>query len=126
MPMPLPYPVIRTRFLVKPDTNVVLTDSHGLTRVGFQRIGLATKDDPDDFLFEPGFFFGELGFATTILTVVFVVIVVVGEIGGFEEEVFEGLSVERVGGGCGGGRADLEATHESLEEEIVEVGGVGE
>lgn len=122
MPVPLPYTIIRTRFFVKPDANVVLSNSDGLAGVGFQGIGLAAKDDSDDFLFEFGFFFGELSFAAIILVVfVVVVVVVVGEICGFEEEVLEGLGVERVGG-----RADLEATHKGLEEEVIEVGGVGE
>lgn len=115
MPMPLPYSIIRTCILVKPDANMVLADGDSLARVRFEGISISAEDYPDNFLLELGFFFGELGLVATI------VVVIVGEIGGIKEEVLEGLGVERVGW-----RADLEATHQSLEEEVVEIGGVVE
>lgn len=116
MTVPLPDPIIRTRFLVKPDANVVLADRDGLARIGFEGFGVAGEDDPDDLPLELGLFFGELGFV--------LVVVGGGEVGGVEEQVFEGLGEE---GGVGGGwGSDLEATHEGLEHEVVEVGGAGE
>lgn len=116
MAVPLPDPIVRTRFLVKPDANVVLANRDGLTRIGLERIGLAAENDPDDLPLELGFFLGELG-------LVLVVVFVAGEIGGVEEKVFEGLGEEGVVVSWG---SDLEPAHEGLEHEVVEVGGAGE
>lgn len=116
MAVPLPDPIVRTRFLVKPDADVVLANRDGLTRIGLERIGLAAENDPDDLPLELGFLLGELG-------LVLVVVVVAGEIGGVEEKVFEGLGEEGV---VVSWRSDLEPAHEGLEHEVVEVGGAGE
>lgn len=117
MAVPLPDPIVRTRFLVKPDANVVLANRDGLTRIGLERIGLAAENDPDDLPLELGFLLGELGL------VLVVVVVVAGEIGRVEEKVFEGLGEEGVVVSWG---SDLEPAHEGLEHEVVEVGGAGE
>lgn len=116
MPMPFPDPIIRTRFLMKPNTNVMLPNRHRLTRIGFEGIGLAAENDPDDVLLELGFFFGELGL------VLVVIVFIAREIGGVEEKFFEGLREE----GVVRWGSDLEPAHEGLEHEVVEVGGVGE
>lgn len=92
---------------------MVVVDGNSLTGVGFQRVDFPRKDDPDNFFFELGFLFGELGF---------VGIIGLGEIDGVEKDVFEGLGEKR----GGGRRTDLESSQQALEEEIVEVCGVAE
>lgn len=95
---------------------MVVVDGNSLTGVGFQRVDFPRKDDPDNFFFELGFLFSELGF-------VGIIGFGIGEIGGVEKDVFEGLSEKRGGGGS---RTDLESSQQGLEEEIVEVCGVAE
>ncbi|KAF5476013.1 hypothetical protein F2P56_007760 [Juglans regia] len=116
--MPLPYPVIRVRLVLKPDANVVVADGDGLAGIGSEGIYHAAVDDPDDFVFEFVFFIGELSQQATLFVVN---VVIFGEISGIKEEVLEGLGVELVGR-----RADLEATHQGLEDKVVEISGVGE
>lgn len=106
---------------------MVLPDTNSLTRIRFQFFNFPTEDSTDDFLFEPGFFFSELGFGRGGGVLVIRIGIGFGEIKEQvgEEEVFEGLS--------GGGRrrsvevggSELEARHEGLKEEVVEVRGGG-
>ncbi|KAL2502874.1 Uncharacterized protein Fot_36722 [Forsythia ovata] len=93
--MPLPDPVIRPSILVKPDTNMVLTDHHSLTRVGLQSFAFATEDCADDLLFQLGFFLSQLrlGGGREFVFTVGIGIGEVEEIVG-EEKVFEGLRGE--------------------------------
>ncbi|KAL5753707.1 hypothetical protein ACOSP7_021927 [Xanthoceras sorbifolium] len=97
---------------------MVFYDGDGLARVGFERVDLPGENGFDDFLFELGFFFGELGFARVII------IGRIGEVGCIEEQVFEGLVKEDGAISLEAESArwtDLEATDQSLEEEIDEI-----
>lgn len=115
MAVPFPNSIIRVLLLVKPDAYVVLADGDGLAGIGFEGIGVSGENNADNLLLELGFLFSELRFV--------VVVVVVGEIGGIEEKVFEGLGEKGIVVVWG---PDLESAHESLEEKIIEIRGVAE
>lgn len=121
MAVPLPDAVIRALLLVESDAHVVVADGHGLAGVGAEAVGVAGEDEADDLLLEPGLLLGEEGLVAVVFGSVVVFVVVVGEGGGVEEEeIFEGFMgkewvVVMVG------RANLEPTHQGLEEEVVQV-----
>lgn len=102
---------------MKPDADVVVANRHGLTRIGHEGIGFAAVNDLDDFPFELGLFFDELGLAFVVFVDVLVVVVEV-----VEEEVLEGLSDERVVDWS----TKVEPSHECLEEKVVHVAVVAE
>lgn len=90
---------------------MVLVDSNGLTRIGFQGIGFSTEDRLNYRFFQLGFFFCELGFVVVVVVSV-VVFFLIGigeeEVEGVDEEVFEGGLVEERWWVCG---SDLETGH---------------
>ncbi|KAL6998307.1 hypothetical protein U1Q18_008432 [Sarracenia purpurea var. burkii] len=98
---------------------MVIADRNGLAGIGFQGFNVAAEDRSDDLFLELGFFFRELGFSVVVF-----VFVGVGETGGVEEEIFEALIEE--GGREGILWADLESSHQGLEEKVVEIGGAVE
>lgn len=118
MAVPLPDTVVGAGLLMESDAYVVFADGDGIAGVGFEGIGLAGENPTDDLLFELGFFFGEMG----LVGFFFFFVVVVGEVGIGGEEIFEGFREEGVGVEIR--RADLELTHEALEEEALVFHGV--
>lgn len=106
---------------------MVLADRNSLTGIRFQLLDFPTEDGTDDFLLEPGFFFRELRLGRGGGTIVLRIGIGFGQI---EEHVGEEEVLEGFIGGEGRrrvevGRPELEARHEGLKKEVVEVGGGG-
>lgn len=122
--VPLPDPILRSRFLMESDTDAVFSNGHWLTGVRLEGLdGVRGMDDPDDLLLELRLFLGK---EAPFLRVHWQLVIIVGIGAEVRESIVKGGREKSVGV-VEEGVAEMEAVHEVGEEHGIDgmVGGHG-